>query len=126
LQRDNERFVVLEESGKPTEGRRARVTLVLDSRSKPEQPCTGRVNRREAIWESGVGITVLGGLVLVLSALWVAMCAAGSIGPCLGTPFQGRQGFLELLGVVMLVAGLLLVLAGKRPTAAHDIPGASS
>jgi len=102
------------------------VVLILSGKAKPEPLRTGPVSRREAIWESGVGLTILGGLVLVLSALWVVMCAADSVGPCLGIPFQGRQGFLELLGLVLLVAGLLLVLAGKRPAEAYDTSAIST
>ena len=102
------------------------VVLNLGGKAKPEPLRTEPVRRREVIWESGVGLTVLGGLVLVLSALWVAMCAEGSVGPCLGIPFQGRQGFLELLGLVLLVAGLLLVLAGKRPAEAYDTSAIST
>jgi len=103
-----------------TEGCKVRAVLGFGGKAKPGPLRTALVSRRAAIWESGVGLTILGGLVLVLSALWVVMCAADSVGPCLGIPFQGRQGFLELLGLVLLVAGLLLVLAGKRPAGAYD------
>ena len=82
--------------------------------------------RRELLWEGGVALVVLGGLDLVLSALWIVACAAGSIGPCIGEPFMGRQGFLEFLGGMLLITGLVLVFVGKRPSSAVAIPPATS
>ena len=99
---------------------------ILCGRRKREHGITRDVGRREILWEGGVALVVLGTLGLMLSVLWVVVCAAGSIGPCLGVPFQGRQGFLELVGVILLVTGLGLLVIGKRPTLALANSAAAS
>jgi hypothetical protein len=69
---------------------------------------------REVVRDWGLGLTVLGSLVLILSLVWVVVCVTGYIGPCLGTPFVGRQGILEFTGVVIFALGLFLVFVGRR------------
>jgi hypothetical protein len=72
------------------------------------------VSRLESIREWGIGLVFVGGLLLIMGLMWVVVCGAGAMGPCLGSPFQGRQGSLELLGTCLLVAGLVLVFVGRR------------
>jgi hypothetical protein len=85
-------------------------------------PYPSSVVAREAIWYWGIGLAFLGGLVLVMSLVWVAACEAGSAGPCIGTPFTGRQGSLELLGFGLLIVGILLAMVGRRSMAEASPP----
>jgi predicted tellurium resistance membrane protein TerC len=79
---------------------------------------TVAVDPRDSVRDVGLGLALLGGLILIMSVVWIVSCQGGTIGPCIGTPFMGRQGFLEGLGGVLLVVGLVLVAAGRRHLAA--------
>jgi hypothetical protein len=72
------------------------------------------VSWKDSARDWGLGLVFLGALTLVVSAAWVAICAAGNAGPCIGALFVGRQGFLELVGAAVLFTGLILVLIGWR------------